>query len=76
MLITLWSFWQGDRSSLKTRACRSGENYNDGEVDASYIGAMRTQSRTLFENMRTDRAEWHDRKERGRILPPRGDAAL
>ena len=50
------------------------DNWNDGGVDASYIDALRAQSETLYEIMKTDRAERHERMERGWTPPPKGDA--
>ncbi|MEM7654309.1 MAG: NAD-binding protein, partial [Pseudomonadota bacterium] len=52
------------------------ETYNADGVSASYIDAMRVQANTLFELMSADRAERHDRTERGWTPPPKGDAKL
>ena len=52
------------------------ESWNAGGVSKSYIDAMRAHSQTLFELMQSDRAETHDRSERGWTPPPKGDAKL
>ncbi|MTI44874.1 Kef-type potassium/proton antiporter (CPA2 family) [Roseibium hamelinense] len=52
------------------------DNYNDGGVDASYIDAMRAHSATMFEIMKAERDERHERTERGWTPPPKGDANL
>ena len=52
------------------------ETYNSDGVSASYIDAMRAHASTLFDLMSADRAEQHDRTERGWTPPPKGDANL
>ncbi|MEM9489507.1 MAG: NAD-binding protein, partial [Myxococcota bacterium] len=52
------------------------DNWNDGGVDTSYIDAMRARHELLFDVMRVDRSERHDRSERGWTPPPKGDANL
>ena len=63
------------RHDLKTMDALR-ENFNQGGVDGNYIDAMRAHSDALFEVMRTDRAELHDRSERGWTPPPKGDATM
>ena len=52
------------------------ETYNSDGVSTTYIDAMRTHAATLFDLMSADRAERHDRTERGWTPPPKGDASL
>ena len=52
------------------------ETYNTDGVSASYITAMRAHASTLFDLMSADRADRHDRTERGWTPPPKGDANL
>ena len=71
------------RAETKTRAFRRHDNatiemlrahWNESGVDGTYIDAARAQNDTLFEVMSTDRADNHERKERGWNPPPKGDA--
>ncbi len=50
--------------------------WNAGGVSKSYIDAMRVYSDTLFDLMKADRSDRHDRSERGWTPPPKGDASL
>ncbi|MGR3761955.1 monovalent cation:proton antiporter-2 (CPA2) family protein [Roseobacteraceae bacterium NS-SX3] len=52
------------------------ETWNESGVSKSYIDAMRAHSQTLFELMKADRHDAHDRSERGWTPPPKGDASL
>ncbi|MBE1284458.1 MAG: potassium transporter [Rhodobacteraceae bacterium] len=52
------------------------DTWNAEGVSGSYIDAMRAHGQTLFELMKTDRAERHDRSDRGWTPPPKGDASL
>ncbi|MFC3612814.1 monovalent cation:proton antiporter-2 (CPA2) family protein [Lutimaribacter marinistellae] len=48
--------------------------WNAEGVSRNYVDTMRAHQQTLFDLMSTDRAENHDRSERGWTPPPRGDA--
>lgn len=50
--------------------------WNSEGVSKSYIDTMRAQSETLFDLMKADHSEAHDRTEAGWTPPPKGDADL
>ena len=64
------AFRQHEQSTLD--ALR--ESWNQAGVDKRYIDTARARSEELFEVMRSDRADRHDKTERGWLPPPKNDA--
>jgi voltage-gated potassium channel Kch len=52
------------------------QSWNEDGVSASYIDAMRAHAETLYELMKADRDDAHERSERGWTPPSKDDANL
>lgn len=52
------------------------QTWNEDGVSASYIDAMRAHAETLYELMKADRDDAHERSERGWTPPSKDDANL